>query len=200
MNGRRDAVNCVEAKGGMNMITENKKCLVVSFPGGRGDEIPLLYFGAKVFEDKGYKKLFVRHPESGDNSFEALCENARKVLNAIPWDEYEDVVFVAKSIGTEVACILREELGVNARMILLTPLPQTLPYMKSDSGIALVAAGAKDRYLGSGILREHCEREQIPCYIEPNVGHRMEVMNDLGRNLEIVGNVIGEVEKCSGGF
>lgn len=177
----------------MIMEIENRKRLVISFPGGRGDEIPLLYFGAKIFEDKGYKKLFVKHPTSGDNSFEALCENARKGLRTIAWDEYEDVVFVAKSIGTEVACILREELGVDATLILFTPLPETLPYMKADSGIALVAAGTKDRYLDANVLREHCEKEQIPCYIEPNVGHRMEVMNDLGRNLEIVENVIGKV-------
>lgn len=177
------------------MNDSSKKQLVISFPGGRGDEIPLLYFGAKVFEDKGYKKIFVKHPVSGDNSFEALCENARQVLGNIDWSTCEDVVFVAKSIGTEVACILQEELGVDAMMILFTPLPETLPYMKANRGIALVAAGTKDRYLDSIVLREHCEREHIPCYIEPNVGHRMEVMNDLGRNLEIVGNVIGEVEK-----
>jgi len=175
------------------MNDSSKKKLVISFPGGRGDEIPLLYFGAKIFEDKGYKKLFVKHPTSGDNSFEALCENARKVLGTIAWDEYEDVVFVAKSIGTEVACILREELGVNATMILFTPLPETLPYMKADSGIVLVAAGTKDRYLDANVLQEHCENEHIPCYIEANVGHRMEVMNDLSRNLEIIGNVIGKV-------
>lgn len=173
----------------------NKRKLVVSFPGGRGDEIPLLYFGAKIFEDKGYEKIFVKHPADGNREFEALCENARQLLGNIDWTTCEDVVFVAKSIGTEVACILREELGVNATMILFTPLPETLPYMKTDSGIALVAAGTKDRYLDTNVLREHCEKEQIPYYIEPNVGHRMEVMNDLSRNLEIVGNVIEKVVK-----
>ena len=119
----------------------------------------------------------------------------KKVLRKVDWSTCEEVVFVAKSIGTEVACILREELGVDATMYLFTPLPETLRYMKADSRIALVAAGTKDRYLDSNVLQEHCRKEQIPCYIEPDVGHRMEVMNDLGRNLEIVGNVIGEVER-----
>lgn len=175
------------------MDENSKRKLVISFPGGRGDEIPLLYFGAKMFEDKGYEKIFVKHPADGNREFDTLCENARKTLEQIDWTNCEDVVFVAKSIGTEVACILREELGVNATMILFTPLPETLPYMKADSGIALVAAGTKDRYLDSNVLQEHCRKERISCYIEPNVGHRMEVMNDLSRNLEIVGNVIEKV-------
>lgn len=178
------------------MNVTNKRKLVISFPGGRGDEIPLLYFGAKVFEDKGYEKIFVKHPANGDREFEALCENARKTLESIDWENCEDIVFVAKSIGTGVACKLKEELGVKAGLILFTPLQETLPYVKSNNGIILVAAGTKDRYLDSNVLREHCEKEQIPCYIEPGVGHRMEVMNDLGRNLETVGNVIGRVIEC----
>lgn len=167
--------------------------LVVSFPGGRGDEIPLLYFGAKVFEDRGYEKIFVKHPEAGDGSFEAVYENAKKVLEAIDLRQCEKVIFVAKSLGTVIACRLREELELSVSVILLTPLPETLPYMKSDNNILLVAAGTKDRYLETEVLREICEKENISYYIETEVGHRMEVMNDLSRNLEILGNVIGKV-------
>lgn len=39
-------------------------------------------------------------------------------------------------------------------------------------------------------LKALCDNENIYCHIEENVGHRMEVMNDLKRNLEIVFNVI----------
>ena len=34
----------------------NKK-IVLSFPGSRGSEIPLLYFAAKHYEDLGYEKV-----------------------------------------------------------------------------------------------------------------------------------------------
>lgn len=37
------------------------KKLVVSFPGGRGYEVPLLYFAAKYFEDRDYEKLFIQN-------------------------------------------------------------------------------------------------------------------------------------------
>lgn len=174
--------------------TERK--LVVVFPGGRGEEIPLLYFGAKIFEDKGYEKLYVGHPANGEKEFEALYENAKSRLLAYDLAAYEDIVFVAKSIGTLVACKVKEELGISASLILFTPLQGTLEYMKAENGILLAAAGTKDRYLDYKVLREHCERVEIPCYIEENVGHRMEVMNDLARNLEIVGNVIGKLQEC----
>ena len=39
----------------------NKK-IVLSFPGSRGSEIPLLYFAAKHYEDLGYEKVFVNNP------------------------------------------------------------------------------------------------------------------------------------------
>ena len=45
------------------------KNIVISFPGGRGYEIPLLYFGSKHFENLGYEKLFISYPEPGEIKF-----------------------------------------------------------------------------------------------------------------------------------
>ena len=169
------------------------KSIVFAFPGGRGTEIPLLYFGAKHYEDKGYEKVFIAHPSDGSD-FEALYENAKEVLKSYDFEEYEDVVFVAKSIGTVVACKVKEELQVDAALVLFTPLKDALPYIKSDNRIVLVATGERDRHLESERLREHCENEKVPCYIEPDIGHRMEVKNDMVRNLQVIGNVIGRLE------
>ncbi len=168
------------------------KSIVFSFPGGRGTEIPLLYFGAKHYEDKGYEKVFIAHPSTG-SGFEALYENAKKILTSFDFSEYEDIVFVAKSIGTVVACKVKEELKIDASLVLFTPLADALPYIKADNRIALVAAGDKDRHLEIEQLREHCERENVPYYIEPEIGHRMEVKNDITRNLQVISNVIGRL-------
>ena len=169
------------------------KNLVVSFPGGRGYEIPLLYFGAKYFEDLGYEKLFVSHPGYGDYSFDTLFENAEKVIQRVDFAAYDSVVFIAKSIGTGVACTLKEKYKIPASLIILTPVEETLPHIHGGNDISLVAAGEKDRYLDAERLKELCEKEDIPYYIEPGVGHRMEVMNDLGKNLEVIANVIGRL-------
>lgn len=169
------------------------KKIVVSFPGGRGYEIPLLYFGAKYYEDQGYEKLFISHPGYGDYDFLALFENADRIISKVDFSEYDDVVFVGKSIGTVVACQIKEKYQIPATLILFTPIYETLPFIHQNNKIKLVAIGDKDRYIDVKLLHEQCEKEKICCHIECGVGHRMEVMNDLGRNLEVIANVIDKL-------
>lgn len=166
------------------------KKIVVVFPGSTGCEIPLLYFGAKHFENKGYEKLFVNHPASPDVRFEEVYDNAKRIFAEIDFKEYDEIVFIAKSMGTGIACQLKEEFKIPASLVLFTPVEETLPYIHASNNILLVAAGDRDRYLDSDILQKICVRERIPYYIEPGVGHRMEVPGDLDRDLEIISNVL----------
>ena len=171
------------------------KKIVVSFPGGRGSEIPLLYLGAKHFEDIGYEKVFINHPmRVEDFSLESLLENALKTLGNINWNEYEHIVFVAKSLGTLVACKVKEILQIQATLVLFTPLEDTLKYIRKANDVILVAMGDNDKYLSATLLTKHCEQEGIKCHIEKGVGHRMEVANDLQRNLDIVFNVLQHLD------
>lgn len=169
------------------------KRIVFSFPGKRGEEIPLLYFGAKFYVDQDYEKVYIQHPASG-NGLEEVYENAKAILSSYNLSEYEDIVFVGKSMGTVVACKLKEELQIDASLVLFTPLMDTLPYMKADNRVVLAAAGDNDRFLEWEVLRDHCERENVPYYIEPGVGHAMEVKDDLAKNLQVLSNVIGRLK------
>ena len=166
------------------------KNIVVSFPGGRGNEIPLLYFSAKLYEDQGYEKVFVSHPTPGENRLDILLENAEHILSHIDWAAYDHIVFTAKSLGTLVACQFKEHHKIPASLILFTPLPDTLHYIHEDNDVLLVAGGDCDKYLDAATLKKHCDSKHIPCYIEAGVGHRMEVMKDLPRNLEILQNIL----------
>lgn len=121
-------------------------------------------------------------------------ENAERKLQRIDFTEYEDIVFIAKSVGTVVACKVKEKYSILASLILFTPLSETLPYISNTNDVRFVAGGENDRFLDSEILSNLCEKEKIKYYIEQNVGHRMEVMNDLNRNLEIVSNVVERIE------
>lgn len=168
------------------------KSIVFSFPGKRGEEIPLLYFGAKHYMDKDYEKVYIQHPASG-NGLEEVYENAKAILRTYDFSEYEDIVFVGKSMGTVVACKLKAELQIDARLVLFTPLNDTLPYINSDNRVVLAAMGDNDRFLDWEVLREHCEKENVPYYIEPGVGHSMEVKEDLTKNLQVIRNVIGRL-------
>ena len=170
------------------------KKIVISFPGARGCEIPLLYFGAKHFEDQGYEKRFVAYPGDREITLENVLSNALQILRDVDWGEYEDIVFVAKSLGTVVSGMVKERLGIPARLILFTPLEETLPYIRKDNAVLLTAMGDEDHYLAAPRLAQHCEREGIRYYIEPGVGHRMEAAGDLRRNLDIVHRVISRLE------
>ena len=166
------------------------KNIVISFPGGRGYEIPVLYFGAKYYEDQGYEKVFIRHPRNEECEFGVLLDNAAKIISQIDFSEYDDIVFVAKSIGTVVACQIKEKYHIPATLILFTPLNETLPYIHSKNDIKLVAVGDKDRYIDVKMLQKLCDNEGVLCHIEQGVGHRMEVLGDLDKNLNIISNVI----------
>lgn len=65
-----------------------------------------------------------------------------------------------------------------------------MPYIIADNNIKLVALGDKDRYIEPTQVVERCKKEEVLCYLEQDVGHRMEVMNDIKRNLQIIENVI----------
>ena len=169
------------------------KKIVISFPGARGCEIPLLYFGAKHFEDRGYEKRFISYPAKREITLENVLNNALVNLQGIDWNEYDDVVFVAKSLGTVVSCMVKEMLGIPAKLILFTPLEETLTYIRKDNDVLLAAMGDEDPYLAAPRLLELCEREGIEVHIETGVGHRMEVADDLRRNLEIVCRVVSSL-------
>ena len=89
-----------------------------------------------------------------------------------------------------IACQIKDKYQIPAKLVLYTPLYEALPYIHRENRVELVAVGDKDQYIDVMLLREVCEKEQIRCYIEPGVGHRMEVMNDLNRNLEVIANVL----------
>lgn len=171
-------------------MTVMGKKIVISFPGGRGYEIPVLYFGAKYYEDQGYEKVFIRHPKYEECEFDVLLDNADKIISQIDFNGYDDIVFVAKSIGTVVACQIKEKYHIPATLILFTPLNETLPYIHSKNDIKLVAVGDKDRYIDVQMLQKVCDNESVLCHTEQGVGHRMEVLGDLDKNLDIISNVI----------
>ena len=172
------------------------KNIILMFPGIRGDEIPLLYFAGKKYEDQGYEAVFMKPKdpmEEGitlEEHIEIMYEYWKQCIMEMNLTDYDHIIFAAKSMGTVCACRMKEALELDAELILFTPLYQTLPYMHAENEIKLVAAGTKDKWLPSKILEEHCIKNQIPYYIESGVGHRMEVQNDLARNLEVLQNVI----------
>ena len=89
-----------------------------------------------------------------------------------------------------MACKIKDKYHIPATLILFTPLNETLPYIHRKNDIKLIAIGDKDRYIDVKVLKKVCDNEGVLCHIEEGVGHRLEVLSDLGKNLDIIGNVI----------
>lgn len=104
--------------------------------------------------------------------------------------KYDDIVFVSKSLGTVVAGWVEEELCIKVRHIFLTPIEETLPYIKYGKGIASVIAGTADKQLNADILKERCKKENIYLKQIQGAGHRLEVWGDIDKNIEILREVV----------
>lgn len=90
--------------------------IAVFFPGiGYRFNKPLLYYSKKLAKECGYdtflevdyrikKTTNIRgNAEKMREAFDEACESAEKFLAPIPWQEYDEIVFISKSIGTAVA-------------------------------------------------------------------------------------------------
>ena len=60
-----------------------------------------------------------------EEAFRCGLEQAEKILQDICWEEYEDILFVSKSIGTVISSAFARWHQLSAKNILFTPLQQT---------------------------------------------------------------------------
>ena len=113
-----------------------KKKIAVLFPGiGYTCDKPLLYYTGKLAVARGYKLVKVEYgnfpsgikenKEKMEEAFRCGLEQAEKILQDICWEEYEDILFVSKSIGTVISSAFARRHQLSAKNILFTPLQQT---------------------------------------------------------------------------
>ncbi len=116
--------------------------LAVIFPGiGYTADRPLLHFSRRIAAAQGYEIRIMDYKGfpskvKGDRkrmeeSFDMALRQAEEMLSGIDLAEYEDILFIGKSIGTIVAAKIaseRPEKG-RIRMILYTPLDDTFTFL-----------------------------------------------------------------------
>lgn len=158
-----------------------KKDLAVFFPGtGYTCGEALLVQLAQAFERRGYEvaKLdFQGLPFQEVSTLKEAAELAKpavqRQLAALDPAGYGEIVFVSKSLGTVCAGWLEGEWGVCPRQLYLTPLPETLQYIRPASRVAGMVLGTQDRFLSAEALRAFCAQRGIPCLIAPGTGHSL---------------------------
>lgn len=179
-----------------------KKGLVVLFPGVKySAECPLLYYGGLKYEMQGYEKLSIvgygieydmkNKKYSLEEYAKKATESVKRQLSHIDFSIYENVVFVAKSIGTVLALWAEDYFGIEkVTQVLLTPINETLPYLTKDRNVKFMVSGTKDELVNLEKLQEVCQKKDLPLMTIENLGHRLETTENIQRNVDIIRELV----------
>ncbi len=184
------------------------KKLAVYFPGiGYHCDKPLLYYSRKAARELGYendrnvtysyKAGNIRgNEEKMKEAYEALFLQAEAALAEVAWSDFEDVLFVSKSIGTIIAASYAEKYGLKqVRHILYTPLAQTYLFAPRQ-GIAFI--GTADPWSDKDEIIQLSKRSGIPLSVYEGCNHSLECKDTL-KDLENLKDIMQKtVEFCKG--
>ena len=185
------------------------KKLAVVFPGlGYHADKPLLYYGRNLATEFGFREQIIaeysyrganllEHPEKMQEAFEVMFAQAEEQLSKVEWKEYDDIVFISKSVGTAISCAYAARHQISCRQVLYTPLEQTFLFPVKD---AVTFTGTADPWVDHEALMEAIRRAGVPVTVIPEANHSLEIKDaedrtDTLRNLEILKQVMEETGK-----
>lgn len=173
--------------------------IAVFFPGiGYHCDKPLLYFSRGIGVELGYENYInVQYSNKAENirgnlekmveAFENLYGQAEQILSDIKWDDYDDILFVSKSIGTIIASAYAKKHKIkNVKHVLYTPLSQTFDF-EPQNGVAFI--GTLDAWSDVDEVVRLSKEKQIPIEIYDDCNHSLECKDTL-RNVEIISDVM----------
>jgi len=175
--------------------------VAVFFPGiGYNIDRPLLYYSRKLASEMGYEIVTVDYSGFPSNirgdegqmlaAFNhGLCQ-AETILSKMCWNQYEEVLFISKSIGTAVATAYAIKNDIKTRNVYFTPLAQT--FMDGmNHGIAFT--GTSDPWVENEEIRIFSERKSIPLYVYDGANHSLETDNTV-ENISVISDVMEKVK------
>ena len=184
-------------------MENERKNLMVLFPGaGYTVDKPLLYYAGFKYYVKGYETIKINYGDcilngkTQNKSFNEIIEDIKNFvleqIKDVDFSFYDDIVFCSKSMGTVISGWLVETLNIkNIRNIYLTPVNDTLQYIKNGKNISIVIAGTKDDYMNIEILKEHCEREKIKLELIDGADHGLVIVGeDMNVNIDILKKIV----------
>ena len=196
----------------IDMQKQNK--LAVIFPGiGYSCDRSLLYYTAVMMREHGYKIVPVPYtgfPKNvkGDAQKMRECyviaqEQAAEILRDIDFGDYDDIIFIGKSIGTVVALAIAKQFDLTARYVLFTPLVETFDLMPlqtpdhtpvSTFTQAIAFHGTSDPWAKTPEIIDACLPRGIPLHIVENANHSLET-GDLDYDLHTLEETMEQVRR-----
>ena len=167
--------------------------IAVYFPGiGYHCDKPLLYYSRNIACELGYQNYrnisytykagnIRGNDEKMKEAYEALFSQTEAELSDIVWSEYNDILFISKSIGTIIATSFAEKYGLtHARHILYTPLAQTYLFAPKH---AVGFIGTADPWSDTDEIIRLSDTNHIPLTVYDGCNHSLEC-NDTMKNIE----------------
>ncbi len=159
--------------------------LAVIFPGmGYHSDKPLLYYSRRLVRDHGYDVCEVTYDfpvrardimndkDAKKEAFEHAVNEAKEQLGKVDFAQYEDVLFIGKSIGTAVAAYYDNETQTGARHIVFTPVPETFSYLRKNCGI--VIHGMSDPWCDNELCESKCKELDLQLFNVDGANHSLE--------------------------
>ncbi|MEW9124807.1 MAG: hypothetical protein AB2421_18995 [Thermotaleaceae bacterium] len=176
---------------------DRENALVVIFPGeDYSCDKPLLYYGRKAaLKEKAdvlclsYKKR-LSWRDTGQYTIDLQADASLDVISKCMEKKYTNIVFISKSIGTEVAGIVSERLGYDRiENIFLAP---TIKAMKNIvNSKCTVILGTRDAMITQEQTNHLKQHNNVQLVLIEEADHYLESCANLEESLKILNQVVG---------
>ena len=174
------------------------KKLAVIFPGiGYHKDKPLLYYAAKLVQSMDYEVIHIEYSDmpkkiKGDaakmqKAAEIAFSQTEEQLKDVRFSDYEDVLFIGKSIGTVALAKYISDHKIHSRQIWYTPVEATFLFGTNSDVIAFI--GDADPWSDVEKVKETAKAQGIRMHSYPDCNHSLECENVL-RNIDIIKDVM----------
>lgn len=176
--------------------------LALIFPGvGYHTDKPLLYYSRKIAAGLGFEIMPVPYGgfEKGikgsaqkmEETFYSALRQAEEILKDVNYENYKELLFISKSVGTVVAAAYAQKHGLSTQNIYYTPVEATFRF---EVRPGIVFHGTKDGWVETDLIRRECAKRQFPLHIVEGANHSLEV-GDAAADIQILAQVMEETER-----
>lgn len=130
-----------------------------------------------------------REIESLEEAVAVAQRAVKRQLAHVAFSDYEDVVFISKSLGTILAAQFELDNHLKPRQLFLTPLNKTLMLIHPESRVIAMVLGTQDRFLTGRALQSFCEPRNMVCHLVEGVNHNLKDEEDAVRNQKIIDDI-----------
>ena len=176
------------------------KKIACLFPGiGYTCDKPLLYYSGKLLKSLGWEIVPVQYsgfPSGVKGNAEKMrqcaqtaLEQAEGILRETDWNEYGEILFVGKSVGTVVCAAYAERHCLKCRQVLFTPVEDTFRFAGRNS---IAFHGTADPWADTKMIEKGCAQKGIGLYETKGANHSLETgdvdhdIRTMRKTMEIV--------------